>query len=82
MTAPSDFNVKQPAKPKEVRKRFSDVAKQQSDCESYSKAGELGEVYPGGLLPPVEAAARSLSVGDVSEVVECEDGYALLYRTR
>ena len=41
--APSDFNVKQPAKPKEIKRRFADAAKLSSDCaESGRGGGEEG----------------------------------------
>ena len=75
--APSDFNVKLPAKPKEVRKRFADAGRGQGDC----RGSELGEVMPGALPPPVEAAARGLEVGGVSDVSDSDEGVHLLLRT-
>ena len=41
VTAPSDFNVKQKAKPKEVKRRFTDAAKGQSDHATAREGGEL-----------------------------------------
>ena len=83
--SPSDFNVKLPPKPKEVRRRFADEAKKHSEHESAREGGELGELGSGeGVLDsePVEGAARALQVGDVSAVIASEVGVLhLLYRS-
>uniref|UniRef100_A0A6U5DE34 Peptidyl-prolyl cis-trans isomerase n=1 Tax=Calcidiscus leptoporus TaxID=127549 RepID=A0A6U5DE34_9EUKA len=79
--AGSDFNVKQPPKPKEIRRRFADAAKKQSDDQTASKGGDLGEVFSGALPEAVEAAARLLEVGGVSAEVLSEVGMHLLLRT-
>eukprot|EP00320_Phaeocystis_rex_P014653 CAMPEP_0119065324 /NCGR_PEP_ID=MMETSP1178-20130426/8164_1 /TAXON_ID=33656 /ORGANISM="unid sp, Strain CCMP2000" /LENGTH=188 /DNA_ID=CAMNT_0007046829 /DNA_START=74 /DNA_END=640 /DNA_ORIENTATION=- len=79
--APSDFNVKQPAKPKEVRKRFDAAAKLSSDCgETASKSGDLGSIMSGTLAPALDAVARRLAVGAVSEEVATRDGLHILLR--
>ncbi len=79
--APSDFNVKQPAKPKDVKKRFDAAAKLSSDCgESASKSGDIGSVMSGTLAPALDAVARRLAVGAVSEEVVTLDGLHLLLR--
>ena len=49
--APSDFNVRQPAKPKEVRKRFTDAARRESDHSTARDNGAVGEVMSGELSP-------------------------------
>ena len=79
--APSDFNVRQPAKPKEVRKRFTDAARRESDHSTARDNGAVGEVMSGDLSPELEAAARALRVGDVSDAVETAAGIHLLYRS-
>ena len=79
--APSDFNVRQPAKPKEVRKRFTDAARRESDHSTARDNGAVGEVMSGDLAPELEAAARALRVGGVSEAVETAAGIHLLYRS-
>ena len=81
ITAPSDFNVRQPAKPKEVRKRFTDAARRESDHSTARDNGAVGEVMSGDLSPELEAAARALRVGGVSEAVETAAGIHLLYRS-
>ena len=79
--APSDFNVKQPAKPKDVKKRFDAAAKLSSDCgESARKSGDIGSVTSGTLAPALDAVARRLAVGAVSEEVETLHGLHLLLR--
>ena len=79
--APSDFNVKQPAKPKDVKKRFDAAAKLSSDCgESARKSGDIGSVISGTLAPALDAVARRLAPGAVSEEVETPDGLHLLLR--
>lgn len=79
--APSDFNVKQPAKPKDVKKRFDAAAKLSSDCgESARKSGDIGSVMSGTLAPALDAVARRLAPGAVSEEVETPDGLHLLLR--
>ena len=79
--APSDFNVRQPAKPKEVRKRFTDAARRESDHSTARDNGAVGEVMSGDLSPELEAAARALRVGGVSDAVETAAGIHLLYRS-
>ena len=79
--APSDFNVRQPAKPKEVRKRFTDAARRESDHSTARDNGAVGEVMSGDLSPELEAAARALKVGGVSDAVETAAGIHLLYRS-
>lgn len=79
--APSDFNVKQPAKPKDVKKRFDAAAKLSSDCdESARKSGDIGSVMTGTLAPALDAVARRLAVGAVSEEIVTQDGLHLLLR--
>ena len=81
VTAPSDFNVKQPAKPKEVRRRFAETAKQHSDHAASARGGgDLGVVMSGTLDPQLEHAARMLAPGAVSDEVQTPEGLHLLMR--
>jgi len=80
--APCDFNVKLPAKPKEIRKRFAEAARTQSqDDTTRAKGGDLGEVCGGDLPAELEEAARALAVNGVSQPIETERGAHLLLRT-
>lgn len=78
--APSDFNVKMPAKPKEVKRRFVDAAKAQSDHTTYKDGGDLGIVVTGSLPPAVEKAAFALKENAISAEVSSEEGVHLLLR--
>jgi len=58
---------------------FAKLAKQHSTDQSNSKkAGELGWVAPGSLVPPFEKAMDSLSVGEISGPVRTEFGVHVL----
>ena len=73
--------LEQPAKPKEIKRRFADAAKQNSDCgESASKSGDLGALMSGTLAPALDAVALGLAVGAVSEEVQTPDGLHILLR--
>ena len=60
---------------------FSEAAMQYSDDTTAGKGGDLGPVAPGQMIPAFEDAALSLSVGELSEVVETPYGFHLIQRT-
>ena len=60
---------------------FDAAAKLSSDCgESARKSGDLGSVTSGTLAPALDAVARRLAVGAVSEEAVTLDGLHLLLR--
>ena len=59
----------------------ADVSAHPSDHSTARDNGAVGEVMSGDLSPELEAAARALRVGDVSDAVETAAGIHLLYRS-
>lgn len=60
---------------------FAELAQAHSDCPSGQAGGELGTFGRGTMVPEFDAAAFSLEVGQVSDVVETAFGYHLIQRT-
>ena len=75
------------AKLEEIRDRvkngadFGDEATAHSDCPSGKNGGSLGWFSRGMMVPAFENAAFGMSVGDVSDIVETQFGYHLIYKT-
>lgn len=71
----------------ETRKRiengedFATVAKEVSDDSSKAEGGDLGKFGRGAMVPPFEAAAFALAVGQISDVVESQFGFHIIQRT-
>lgn len=59
--------------------RFAEQALKHSECPTAMNGGLLGSVPRGQLYPELEAAAFALDEASLSEVVESELGYHLLY---
>lgn len=59
---------------------FAEKAEQYSDDGSASSGGELGPVYEGQMVEPFEEALFDLRDGRISEPVETQFGYHLVYR--
>jgi peptidyl-prolyl cis-trans isomerase SurA len=58
---------------------FADLAKRYSQHASASSGGDLGGYYPRGtFLPGFEAAAFALKPGEISDVVETEQGFHII----
>lgn len=57
---------------------FSDVAKQHSLCPSGENGGELGEFYPGQMVPEFDKVVFSDSVNEVHGPVETQFGFHLI----
>jgi len=60
---------------------FADLARQHSDCPSGAEGGNLGPFQRGMMVPEFDKAAFELEVGTVSDVVETDFGYHLIYRS-
>ncbi|KAJ8142464.1 hypothetical protein OXX80_008536 [Metschnikowia pulcherrima] len=76
------------AKIKEFQKRIlngevslADVARDESDCSSHEKGGDLGFFARGQMQPPFEEATFALNVGEFSDIIETDSGVHLIQRT-
>ena len=58
---------------------FARLAEEASDSQTRLQGGLLGNVRAGTFRPEVDAVAMALEAGEVSEVLETEDGLTLLY---
>ena len=60
---------------------FTDLAEEYSLCPSKQNGGDLGFFGKGMMVAPFEKAAFELEVGDVSEPVQTQFGWHLIYLT-
>ena len=57
------------------------LAQQHSKCPSKAAGGDLGEFGPGMMVKPFEDATVATPVGEISQPVQTQFGYHLIYRT-
>ncbi len=60
---------------------FEQVASDNSDCPSSRQGGDLGSFGRGAMVPTFDQAAFELEVDALSDVVETDFGYHIIYRT-
>lgn len=60
---------------------FAKAAAQSSMCPSKANGGDLGPFGRGMMVKPFEDAAFGLNIGEMSEPVQTQFGYHLIYRT-
>lgn len=83
----SHILVKDKALASELLKRvkqgssFESLAREFSTCPSKSSGGDLGWFGPGKMVAAFESAAKRLSVGSISDVVQTQFGYHLIKLT-
>lgn len=60
---------------------FATLAKQNSDCPSKAKGGDLGDFGRGQMVGPFESTTFGMQIGQTSDVVETDFGYHVIKRT-
>ena len=60
--------------------QFPELAKQHSKCPSGQNGGDLGFFGRGQMVKPFEDTAFNLEVGHMSQPVQTQFGYHLVYR--
>ncbi len=60
-------------------RRFHALARENSECPTAMQDGQLGEVKRGTLYPQLDAALFAMQEGEVSDVIETEVGFHVLY---
>ena len=74
------------AKIAEIRARvlaganFGDEASAHSDCPSGKNGGSLGWFSRGMMVPEFDKAAFEMKVGEVSDIIETQFGYHIIYK--
>ena len=59
---------------------FAEEARTHSDCPSGRDGGSLGWFSPGMMVPEFDKAAFGMAMGEVSDVVETQFGYHIIYK--
>jgi peptidyl-prolyl cis-trans isomerase NIMA-interacting 1 len=63
-----------------LRALFEEIAKEESDCSSAKRGGDLGPFGRNKMTPPFEKAAFALKVGELSGLVESDSGVHVILR--
>lgn len=61
---------------------FAELAQEYSLCPSGEQGGDLGEFYPGQMVPEFDKVVFSKAVGEVHGPVETQFGFHLVEVTR
>jgi len=61
--------------------KFAELAKENSDCPSGAKGGDLGFFSHGQMVPEFDKAAFELPVGKVSDIIKTSFGYHIILVT-
>ncbi len=83
LTPPDAYNEIQIYKQKILSdgiQTFPNYAQERSDCSSFKHGGDLGFFGRGMMQQAFEVSSFGLKVGEMSDVVETDSGYHLIYR--
>ncbi|KAL3672081.1 hypothetical protein V7S43_002745 [Phytophthora oleae] len=69
-----------PDRPEVLRELFEEIAKEESDCSSAKRGGDLGPFTRGKMTPSFEKAAFALKVSELSDLVESDSGMHVILR--
>lgn len=64
---------------KQKPKLFEELAQRHSECPTAMRGGLIGQVRKGQLFPTLDSALFTMMAGQLSEVLESEVGFHLLY---
>ncbi|GLD97639.1 hypothetical protein PINS_up006329 [Pythium insidiosum] len=67
-------------RPEALKELFEEIAKEESDCSSAKRGGDLGPFGRKQMTPPFEKAAFALKVGEMSGLVESDSGVHIILR--
>jgi peptidyl-prolyl cis-trans isomerase C len=60
---------------------FGSLAQVHSSCPSKARGGDLGDFGPGQMVKPFEDATVATPIGSISQPVQTQFGFHLIYRT-
>ncbi|TDH65550.1 hypothetical protein CCR75_005695 [Bremia lactucae] len=63
-----------------LRELFEQIAREESDCSSAKRGGDLGPFTRGKMTPSFENAAFALNVGGLSDLVDSDSGIHVILR--